>query len=268
MIHIFIFGFLYIVSDEVNCNYIFCEFTKVKEWVTAFINLNEKSGVNLYSPWDIILASTDVPKSQCDAIRAEEGYYTSQYFILLYLKRSINQALQDSDFYNNVQPPLFKLKNPIENDSHLYNVCIELTTVFICYSISILKYFERVETNQRDMLKIDEYRRTHFGMYCLFNIFINSLNTDESNLTKIKADINKTFNYCVSGGFMDNIAKEYAVLTAGATLTITPEIFEKYTEGFINPIGSKICFELDQSTKLLGDYKLPISILTSTILNL
>ena len=31
LIQIGIFGFLYFTSDEVNCNFIFCEFTKIKE---------------------------------------------------------------------------------------------------------------------------------------------------------------------------------------------------------------------------------------------
>lgn len=31
LVNVIVFGILYYTSDEVNCNFIFCEFTKIKE---------------------------------------------------------------------------------------------------------------------------------------------------------------------------------------------------------------------------------------------
>lgn len=237
-------------------NFLNRKVTKLKEWSSAFINLNEKADVSLYCPWDMILGISMVPQELCNEIQEQKNYYYSQFFILNFIKRKILEDLINKNNSAITKVPSIKFNEVIKPDTLLYKVALEITVTFLTYSILTKQVLNWIETNnQKDNISIEEYNRSHFIMKTIFSPFIFSLDYSDEN--KMIEDIMTTFNFCVSGGFMEGIAKEYSIITQGLNLTITPEMFEQYCNNFItNVIKANNCTKIKDIDNLFHEYNM------------
>ena len=56
---------------------------------------------------------------------------------------------------------------------------------------------------------------------------------------------------------MEDVAKEYSIITQGLNLTITPEMFEQYCDNFItNVIKANNCTKLKDLDNLFHEYNM------------
>lgn len=226
-------------------NFINNDVDVLKQWATSFTCLTEKSQPDMFSPFDIIMNMTGLTSDIRDKYRKDSGYYLSQYYIISLLKSAIKTAIINNGNYpTNV--PMFKFSTKIVKGTDEYEVCKEITVVFLIFSMLINGFMNWIKTNNEDMMKIEEYRRVYFILKLLFNPFIFSVQVEDG----YKDELLEVWDTYEKSGFFDKIMAQYSEITLGGNLKIDRSIFDKFITNFITKIFSSPTINIDDTQNI------------------
>ncbi|MCK5019641.1 MAG: hypothetical protein KAS32_21460, partial [Candidatus Peribacteraceae bacterium] len=226
-------------------NFLDWDMSKAKEWVASIVCTTDKAKPEYFSPLELVLNICGLDDDKRREYAGDKEFYKSQYIMTKFIKDNVNKALVSQSKYP-TSVPAMKFGNTIKRGTQLYDFGIGAATVYLIYSAVVNNYLKLVNTNEVDMIKLDEYQRTLFVLKTILNPMIFSL--EITNM--FSDDLLAVFSNCVSSGMIDRFQKEYQPVTAGGSLFFSLELFDTMIKKLIGAIEHQPSVDMTDSIAL------------------
>jgi len=231
------------------------ELMNFNSWVMSFTSTIESSDTITFSPLDVIFDisnNAQIFKTFDD----KNSYYFSQYIMTYLIKTKIKEFIEHNGQID-IRIPIIRFDNIVySKESYLYNLCIELTSTFLLYSL----FIRRLDALNNVPNK-NNYKIINTAIKILFSPFIFSLDYEnESKL--ILENVFDQFKNFNKNGIVKLFEDKYSSMTGG-NLNITEDLYYGYSKSFItnviNMIKTGYSINKNDLIRLASDYDIPYS---------
>lgn len=225
---------------------------KLIEWVTSFLNADEKTVSSSFCPISHIIASVASNKK----LSENATLLKVQYFLNVMFRKSVREYLSGtkSSVY-----PIFKLpeNNSIKVNSELRPVSEEILFLFILYTNLYSNYVKYLGADKEKRNSVIEIYLVYRFMRYYLSFFAVSM--DRSDVLTMKSNLLIILDKCDKNGFTSKLQDFYTKLTSGGKLDLSPQMMDKYFDSFLDSVGKLSTFGPSELESVSGENGINLS---------
>ncbi|MCK5018193.1 MAG: hypothetical protein KAS32_14145 [Candidatus Peribacteraceae bacterium] len=221
------------------------DMNRIKEWATTIVCTTDKATPEYFNPLELILNLCGIDDDTRRQYADDEHFYKSQYIMTKFVKDGVKNALKHQIEYPSSVPTM-RFRSTIKRGTPLYNVGVDATVIYLIYSYVVNSYLKQIQTDDANMVKIDEYKRAIFVLKTIINPIIFSLEITD----KFTSDLSEVFNNCVSGGLIKKFEEAYTAVGIGGKINLTLEAFDAMVANILKAVNSQPSVDINDNESM------------------